>query len=130
MRCFLAEALDVSIENVTAFVLRGQGDTMVTLPRFSTCAGIPIPELLPKDKIEAIVKRTANGGAEIVALLKTGSAYYVPSAAAVQMTESILKDKKKSCRVLLILRASTVSMVFTLEFHVSSALAGWSRLLR
>jgi malate dehydrogenase len=95
MRCFLAEALDVSVENVTAFVLGGHGDTMVPLPRFSTCAGIPIPELLPKEQIDAIVKRTANGGAEIVALLKTGSAYYAPSAAAVEMTEAILKDKKK-----------------------------------
>ena len=74
MRCFLAEALDVSVENVTAFVLGGHGDTMVPLPRFSTCAGIPITELLPKDKIDAIVKRTAGGGAEIVSLLKTGSA--------------------------------------------------------
>src|SRR5256714_7230359 len=95
MRSFLAEALNVSVENVTAFVLGGHGDTMVPLPRFSTCAGIPITELLPKDKIDAIVKRTANGGAEIVSLLKTGSAYYAPSAAAVEMTESILKDKKK-----------------------------------
>ena len=95
MRCFLAEALDVSVENVTAFVLGGHGDTMVPLPRFSTCAGIPITELLPKDQIDAIVKRTAGGGAEIVGLLKTGSAYYAPSAAAVEMTEAILKDKKK-----------------------------------
>src|SRR4026208_63846 len=95
MRCFLAEALDVSVENVTAFVLGGHGDTMVPLPRFSTCAGIPITELLPKDQIDAIVKRTANGGAEIVGLLKTGSAYYAPSAAAVEMCEAILKDKKK-----------------------------------
>jgi malate dehydrogenase len=95
MRCFLAEALDVSVENVTAFVLGGHGDTMVPLPRYSTCAGIPITELLPQDQIDAIVKRTANGGAEIVALLKTGSAYYAPSAAAVEMTEAILKDKKK-----------------------------------
>jgi malate dehydrogenase len=95
MRCFLAEALDVSVENVTAFVLGGHGDTMVPLPRFSTCAGIPIPELLPKDTIDAIVKRTAGGGAEIVSLLKTGSAFYAPSAAAVEMVESILKDKKK-----------------------------------
>jgi malate dehydrogenase len=95
MRCFLAEALDVSVENVTAFVLGGHGDTMVPLPRFSTCAGIPITELLPKDQIDAIVKRTAGGGAEIVSLLKTGSAYYAPSAAVVEMTEAILKDKKK-----------------------------------
>ena len=95
MRCFLAEALNVSVENVTAFVLGGHGDTMVPLPRFSTCAGIPVTELLQKDQLDAIVKRTANGGAEIVSLLKTGSAYYAPSAAAVEMTEAILKDKKK-----------------------------------
>src|SRR5438128_3432135 len=95
MRCFLAEALECSVENVTAFVLGGHGDTMVPLPRYSTCAGIPVTELLPKDQLDAIVKRTANGGAEIVSLLKTGSAYYAPSAAAVEMTESILKDKKK-----------------------------------
>ncbi len=95
MRCFLAEALDVSVENVTAFVLGGHGDTMVPLPRYSTCAGIPVTELLPQEQLDAIVKRTAGGGAEIVALLKTGSAYYAPSSAAVEMTESILKDKKK-----------------------------------
>ncbi len=95
MRCFLAQALDVSVESVSAFVLGGHGDTMVPLPRFSTCAGIPIPELLPKDRIDQIVKRTASGGAEIISLLKTGSAYYAPSAAAVEMTESILKNKKK-----------------------------------
>jgi malate dehydrogenase len=95
MRCFLAEALDVSVENVTAFVLGGHGDTMVPLPRYSTCAGIPITELLPAEQIDAIVKRTAGGGAEIVALLKTGSAYYAPSSAAVEMAEAILKDKKK-----------------------------------
>lgn len=95
MRTFLAEALDVSVENVTAFVLGGHGDTMVPLPRYSTCAGIPVTELLPKEKIDEIVKRTANGGAEIVSLLKTGSAYYAPSSAAVEMTEAILKDKKK-----------------------------------
>jgi malate dehydrogenase len=95
MRCFLAEALNVSVENVNAFVLGGHGDTMVPLPRYSTCAGIPVTELLPKEQLDAIVKRTANGGAEIVNLLKTGSAYYAPSAAAVEMVEAILKDKKK-----------------------------------
>jgi len=95
MRTFLAEALDVSVENVTAFVLGGHGDTMVPLPRYSTCAGIPVTELLPKEQLDAIVKRTANGGAEIVSLLKTGSAYYAPSSAAVEMTGAILKDKKK-----------------------------------
>ena len=95
MRTFLAEALNVSVENVTAFVLGGHGDTMVPLPRYSTCAGIPVTELLPKEVIDQIVKRTANGGAEIVSLLKTGSAYYAPSAATVEMVEAILKDKKK-----------------------------------
>ncbi|HTK37666.1 MAG TPA: malate dehydrogenase [Pyrinomonadaceae bacterium] len=95
MRCFLAEALNVSVENVTAFVLGGHGDTMVPLPRYSTCAGIPITELLPKDQIDAILKRTAGGGAEIVGLLKTGSAFYAPSLGAVEMAEAILKDKKK-----------------------------------
>src|SRR3982751_3158560 len=95
MRCFLAEALNVSVENVTAFVLGGHGDTMVPLPRYSTCAGIPITELLPKETIDAIITRTANGGAEIVGLLKTGSAFYAPSLGAVEMAEAILKDKKK-----------------------------------
>ena len=95
MRTFLAEALNVSVENVTAFVLGGHGDTMVPLPRYSTCAGIPVTELLPKEVVEQIVTRTANGGAEIVSLLKTGSAYYAPSAATVEMVEAILKDKKK-----------------------------------
>ncbi len=95
MRTFIAMELDVSVENVTAFVLGGHGDTMVPLPRYSTVAGIPLPDLLPQEKIDAIVKRTAQGGAEIVNLLKTGSAFYAPSAAIVEMVEAILKDKKK-----------------------------------
>jgi malate dehydrogenase len=95
MRTFIAMELDVSVENVTAFVLGGHGDDMVPLPRYSTVAGIPLPELLPREKIEAIVQRTRKGGGEIVNLLKTGSAYYAPSAAAVEMVEAILKDKKK-----------------------------------
>ncbi len=94
-RQFIARELHVSVENVTAFVLGGHGDTMVPLPRYSTVAGIPITDLLPKDRIDALVTRTANGGAEIVALLKTGSAYYAPAASAVEMVEAILKDKKK-----------------------------------
>jgi malate dehydrogenase len=94
-RTFIAMELNVSVENTHAFVLGGHGDTMVPLPRYSTVAGIPITELLPKDRIDALVKRTANGGAEIVSLLKTGSAYYAPASAAVEMAESILKDKKK-----------------------------------
>lgn len=94
-RAFIAMELNVSIENTHAFVLGGHGDTMVPLPRYSTVAGIPITELMAQDRIDALVDRTANGGAEIVSLLKTGSAYYAPASAAVEMAESILKDKKK-----------------------------------
>jgi malate dehydrogenase len=94
-RTFIARELNVSVENVTAFVLGGHGDAMVPLPRYSTVAGIPITELLPTDTIDALVARTANGGAEIVNYLKSGSAYYAPGAAAVEMVEAILKDKKK-----------------------------------
>ena len=95
MSTFIAMELNVSVENVTTFVLGGHGDTMVPLARYSTVAGIPLPDLLPADKIEAIVSRTRKGGAEIVNLLKTGSAFYAPSAAVVEMVEAILKDKKK-----------------------------------
>ena len=95
MRLFIAEELDVSVEDVDAFVLGGHGDTMVPLPRYSTVSGIPITELLPPEKVDAIVKRTANGGAEIVSLLKTGSAYYAPSAATAEMVDAVLKDKHK-----------------------------------
>jgi len=94
-RAFIAMELNVSVENTHAFVLGGHGDTMVPLPRYSTVAGIPITELLPKERIDALVERTRTGGAEIVGLLKTGSAYYAPSSAAVEMAEAILKDKKK-----------------------------------
>ncbi|MDT8316889.1 MAG: malate dehydrogenase [bacterium] len=95
MRTFIAMELGVSVEDVTAFVLGGHGDTMVPLPRYSTVAGIPIPELISPERIEAINERTKKGGGEIVALLKTGSAYYAPSASAVEMAEAILKDKKR-----------------------------------
>jgi malate dehydrogenase len=95
MSTFVAAELGVSVENVHSFVLGGHGDDMVPLPRYSTVAGIPLPDLLPREKIEAIVTRTRKGGAEIVNLLKTGSAYYAPSAAVVEMVEAILKDKKK-----------------------------------
>ena len=95
VRTFIAEELKVSVENVTAFVLGGHGDTMVPLPRYSTVAGIPITELIEPAKLEALVERTRNGGAEIVKYLKTGSAYYAPAAAAIEMVEAILKDKKK-----------------------------------
>jgi len=94
-RTFIAEELNVSVENVTAFVLGGHGDTMVPLSRYSTVAGIPITELIEPTRLKELETRTANGGAEIVKYLKTGSAYYAPSAAAVEMAESILKDKKK-----------------------------------
>ncbi len=94
MRAFIAMELGVSVENTHAFVLGGHGDTMVPLPRYSTVAGIPITELISKDRIDAIVDRTRNGGAEIVNLLKT-SAWYAPGAAAVEMVEAILKDKRK-----------------------------------
>src|SRR5246500_2229095 len=94
-RTFIAEELNVSVENVTAFVLGGHGDTMVPLARYSTVAGIPITELIEKSKLDALVQRTRDGGAEIVKYLKTGSAYYAPSAAATEMVEAILKDKKK-----------------------------------
>jgi malate dehydrogenase len=94
-RSFIAMELDVSVEDVTAFVLGGHGDSMVPLPRYTSVAGIPLTDLLPQEKIDALVKRTRNGGIEIVNFLKTGSAYYAPSAAAVQMVESIVKDKKR-----------------------------------
>src|ERR1700722_18005556 len=94
-RTFIAEELQVSVENVTAFVLGGHGDTMVPLSRYSTVAGIPITELIEPARLKELETRTANGGAEIVKHLKTGSAYYAPSAAVVEMVEAILKDKKK-----------------------------------
>ena len=90
MRAFIAQALNVSVENTHAFVLGGHGDTMVPLPRYSTVAGIPITELLTAEQVEAIVQRTAHGGAEIVKLLGTGSAYYAPGSAVVEMVEAVL----------------------------------------
>jgi malate dehydrogenase len=99
-RHFLAEAFDVSVKDVTAFVLGGHGDTMVPLTRYSTVAGIPLPDLVAMDwisqeKLDAIVQRTRDGGAEIVALLKTGSAFYAPAASAIEMAEAYLKDQKR-----------------------------------
>jgi malate dehydrogenase len=103
-RSFIAWELNVSIRETDAFVLGGHGDMMVPLPRYSTVAGIPITELLPPERIEAIVERTRNGGAEIVGLLKTGSAFMAPSAAVFQMVESIVKDRKRAlpCSVYLV----------------------------
>jgi malate dehydrogenase len=99
-RYFLAEEFNVSVEDVTAFVLGGHGDTMVPLARYSTVGGIPLPDLVKmgwttQEKLDAIIQRTRDGGAEIVGLLKTGSAYYAPATAAIQMAESYLKDKKR-----------------------------------
>ncbi|HEU4826937.1 MAG TPA: malate dehydrogenase [Dongiaceae bacterium] len=99
-RCFLADEFKVSVEDVTAFVLGGHGDSMVPLVRYSTVAGIPLPDLVKmgwttKEKIDAIVQRTRDGGAEIVNLLKTGSAFYAPASSAIAMAESYLKDKRR-----------------------------------
>jgi malate dehydrogenase len=94
-RSFIAEELGVSVLDTRAFVLGGHGDTMVPLPRYSTVGGVPITELLPPERVEAIVDRTRNGGAEVVALLKTGSAYYAPAASAVEMAEAILLDRRR-----------------------------------
>ena len=102
-RSFIAMELKVSVEDITALILGGHGDSMVPLPRYTSVAGIPLTELMAQDKIDAIVKRAQNGGIEIVNFLKTGSAYYAPSSAAVQMVESIVKDKKRilPCAVML-----------------------------
>jgi malate dehydrogenase len=102
-RAFIAMELGVSVEDTHAFVLGGHGDTMVPLPRYSTVAGIPITELLTAERVQALVDRTANGGAEIVALLKAGSAYYAPAAATFEMVDAILRDRKRvlPCAVML-----------------------------
>ncbi|MDP7530202.1 MAG: malate dehydrogenase [Candidatus Scalindua sp.] len=102
MRNFIAMELNVSVENVHTFVLGGHGDTMVPLARYTTVAGIPVTELIPEDRLDAIVKRTRDGGAEIISLLKTESAFYAPAASIVEMIDSIVKDKKKilPCTVL------------------------------
>jgi malate dehydrogenase len=102
-RTFIAMELDVSVEDTHAFVLGGHGDTMVPLPRYSTVAGIPITELMSPERVKALVDRTANGGAEIVALLKSGSAYYAPAASTFEMVDAILRDRKRvlPCAVLL-----------------------------
>jgi len=94
-RSFIAEELGVSVEDTHAFVLGGHGDTMVPLPRYSTVAGIPITELMTPERVDALVTRTANGGAEVVALLKTGSAYYAPAASTFEMVDAILRDRRR-----------------------------------
>lgn len=94
-RSFIAEELNVSVKDVQAFVLGGHGDTMVPMPRHCSVGGVPLTEIMKKDRVDALVERTRKGGAEIVGLLKTGSAYYAPSASAVQMAEAILKDQKR-----------------------------------
>ena len=102
-RTFIAEELGVSVEDTHAFVLGGHGDTMVPLPRYSTVAGIPITELMTPERVEALVTRTANGGAEVVALLKTGSAFYAPAASTFEMVDAILRDRRRvlPCAILL-----------------------------
>ncbi len=95
LKTFIAVELGVSVEDIQALLLGGHGDEMVPLPRYTTVSGIPLPQLLPKETIDRLVERTRKGGGEIVNLLKTGSAFYAPSAAAIQMTEAILKDKKR-----------------------------------
>lgn len=114
-RTFIAMELGVSVENTHAFVLGGHGDSMVPLPRYSTVAGIPITELMKKEQVDRLVERTRNGGAEIVAFLKTGSAYYAPSAATAEMVEAILLDKKKIL---------PCSVYLTGEFGVQNVFAG------
>ncbi len=94
-RAFLGMELGCSVEDIVAVLMGGHGDDMVPLPRYTSVAGIPVTELIPKERLDAIVKRTRDGGAEIVGLLKTGSAYYAPAAASVQMAEAIIKDKKR-----------------------------------
>ncbi len=94
-RAFIAAELQVSVRDIRAFVLGGHGDTMVPLPRYSTVGGVPITELMSEERIEALVERTRNGGAEVVALLKTGSAYYAPAASVVEMIEAILRDRRR-----------------------------------
>lgn len=114
-RAFIAMELGVSVENTHAFVLGGHGDTMVPLPRYSTVAGIPITELIQQERIDALVERTRNGGAEIVSFLKTGSAYYAPSAAALDMASAVLLDKKKIL---------PCSVYLTGEYGVNGVFAG------
>jgi malate dehydrogenase len=94
-RCFIAEDLNVSVQEVSAFVLGGHGDAMVPLARYSTVAGIPLPDLLPRERIQQLAERTANGGAEIVNLLKTGSAFYAPAASVLAMADSIILDQRR-----------------------------------
>jgi malate dehydrogenase len=94
-RTFIAEALNVSVRDVHGFVLGGHGDTMVPVPRYTSVAGIPVADLMPREQLEAIIKRTRNGGAEVVNLLKTGSAFYAPSSAVVEMVDAIFADRKR-----------------------------------
>jgi malate dehydrogenase len=114
-RTFIAQELNVSVEDVHAFVFGGHGDTMVPMPRYVTVGGVPLPQLLSKEKIDKLVERTAKGGAEIVGLLKTGSAYYAPSSSAVAMAESIIKDKK---------RVLPCAVYLTGEFGVNNLFVG------
>ena len=129
MRTFIAMELNVSVENVHAFVLGGHGDTMVPLPRYSTVAGIPITELLSADRIAAISKRTADGGAEITKLVGT-SAWYAPGSAAAEMVEAILKDKKKILPCSVFLTASTGSTICSSACRSSSGARGVEQIIQ
>ena len=125
-RTFIAEELGVSVEDTHAFVLGGHGDTMVPLPRYSTVAGVPITELLPAERVEALCERTANGGAEIVALLKTGSAFYAPAARRSRWSSRSSSIGSGSCRAPSCSRASSGPTGSSSACRSSSARAGWS----
>jgi malate dehydrogenase len=129
-RAFIAMELNVSVENIHAFVLGGHGDTMVPISRYSTVAGIPITELIAPDRLAAMEKRTREGGAEIVGLLKTGSAYYAPASGAVEMTEAILKDKKKILPCAAYLEGEYGIKDLFVGVPVSSGREAWRRLSR
>ena len=129
-RTFIAQELNVSTESTHAFVLGGHGDTMVPLPRYSTVAGIPITELIPKDRLDSLIQRTRDGGAEIVKLLKEGSAYYAPSAAVAEMVESILLDKKKILPCTAFLEGENVINVLYLGVPVKLGSSGIEDILQ
>ena len=127
-RSFVALELDASVEDIQALVLGGHGDTMVPLVNYTSVSGIPLTELLPRERIDALIERTRNGGAEIVGYLKTGSAYYAPSAAAVQMTEAIVKEQAPHPAVRGVpRRASTATRASSSGCRASWDGAGWWR---
>src|ERR1700730_9297633 len=128
MRWFIAEALDVSVESTHAFVLGGHGDTMVPLPRYSTVGGVPVTELLSKEKLAAIVQRTRDGGVEIVNLLKT-SAWYAPASSVVEMVDAVLRDKKKILPCAVYLRGEFGMSDVYLGVHVKLGARGVEQII-